>query len=230
VLDRTIDQVGAHAHDELAPAVERVWIDELGSIRRDLETWLMALAEDGVVWQPKYFEFAFGRVPGERDAHSVRDDVVLAGGYRLRGAIDLIEEHRQTGVVRVTDHKTGRRPDQIEKTVVGGGQVLQPVLYAMATEAALARVVSHGRLFYCTAAGGFSVHEIPLSERTRGAAIEVLQIIDRAVAAPFLTAAPDETACSRCDFRAVCGPGVDERVRLKPEDRLADLMALRRRP
>ena len=80
------------------------------------------------------------RASATRD--SLRDEVTLEGGFKLRGAIDLIEEHRQTGRLRVTDHKTGRRPDRIDKTIVGGGAVLQPVLYAMAVEAGLARPVS----------------------------------------------------------------------------------------
>jgi hypothetical protein len=85
-------------------------------------------------------------------------------------------------------------------------------------------------LFYCTAAGSYFEHPIPLNERTRAAGIEVLQVIDRAVEGGFLAAAPTEDACDRCDFRAVCGPDVFRRVSHKPQDRLADLGALRGRP
>jgi CRISPR/Cas system-associated exonuclease Cas4 (RecB family) len=229
VLEEVADATATQFRDELAPAVDRVWIDEIASIRRDLHGWLHHLAQDGEDWTPKYFEFAFGSVPGERDEHSLRDAVTLEGGYRLRGAIDLIEEHRPTRVVRVTDHKTGRKPERIERVIVGGGAVLQPVLYAMAVEAALGAVVSHGRLFYCTSAGGYYEHPIPLSDTTRTAAREVLQVIDRAIETGFLAAAPAEEACSRCDYRPVCGPDVFRRVGRKPKDALADLLALRSR-
>jgi CRISPR/Cas system-associated exonuclease Cas4 (RecB family) len=230
-LIRTIERVSDAAHDQLAPAVERVWTDEIASIRRDLESWLGQLADDGQSWEPAYFEFAFGQVPGERDPRSVREEVILGGRFRLRGAIDLIEEHRETKLLRVTDHKTGRRPERIEKTIVGGGQVLQPVLYAMAVEAALGRPVSHGRLSYCTSAGGFQEHPIPLNDATRAAGLEVLEVIDRAIGTPFLVAAPAEEACGRCDFRAICGPDVLRRLHAKrPHDALADLAELRRRP
>ena len=84
--------MAARGYDELAPAVDRVWNDEIASIRRDLHGWLRYLARDGDEWQPEHFEFGFGSVPGERDAGSVRDEVTLAGGFRLRGAVDLIEE------------------------------------------------------------------------------------------------------------------------------------------
>jgi CRISPR/Cas system-associated exonuclease Cas4 (RecB family) len=230
ILEQTIDEVAAREHDELAPAVERVWIDEVASIRRDLIAWLHYLARDGAEWEPARFEFAFGRVPGVRDATSISEDVVLEGGFKLRGAIDLIETHRQTKVLRVTDHKTGRRPDRIEKTIVDGGAVLQPVLYAMVVEKALSTPVSHGRLFYCTSAGSFFEHPIPLNDMTRAAGLDVLRIIDRAIESGFLAASPDDDACARCDFIAVCGRDVARRVARKPQDRLADLDALRSRP
>jgi CRISPR/Cas system-associated exonuclease Cas4 (RecB family) len=231
-LDAVVDDVSARARDELAPAVDRVWDDETASIRRDLRAWLEYVARDGDEWIPARFEWAFGSVPGERDATSVHQAVTLPGGFLLKGAIDLIEEHRPTKVLRVTDHKTGRKPDKIEKVLIGGGAVLQPVLYAMAVEAALDVPVHYGRLFYCTANGGFYEHGIPLDERTRGLGLEVLQVVDRAIETGFLAAAPTEEACSRCDFRAVCGPGVYRRVTRKPQDIhvLADLAEIRSRP
>ena len=229
VLDETIETVAAREYERLAPAVDRVWTDEVRAISRDLHAWLHYLVRDGAEWNPRHFEFGFGNVPGERDSASVKDDVSLEGGYQLRGAIDLIEEHRTTGLLRVTDHKTGRKPERIDRVIIGGGAVLQPVLYSLAIERALARGVSQGRLFYCTAAGSFAEHEIPLNERTRAAGLEVLQVIDRAIESGFLAAAPAEDACSRCDFRPVCGPDVLRRVSRKPQDRLADLQELRGR-
>lgn len=126
--------------------------------------------------------------------------------------------------------RTGCKPERIGKVIVDGGTVLQPVLYAMAVEIALGRTVRQGRLFYCTSTGGFSEHEIPLNELTRAAGLEVLQVIDRAIEAGFLAAAPTADACERCDFRPVCGPGVFRRISRKPEEPLADLFAIRSRP
>jgi CRISPR/Cas system-associated exonuclease Cas4 (RecB family) len=230
VLHQVVTAAADRWHDELAPAVERVWTDEIAAIRRDLRAWLDSVAIDGAEWLPKYFEYGFGQVPGERDPRSRPDAVELSGGFKLKGAIDLIEEHRQTKVLRVTDHKTGRKPDRIEKVVIGGGAVLQPVLYAMAIETALDQPVYYGRLYYCTSVGRFYSHPIPLDERTRDAGLEVLQVVDRAIERGFLAPAPTEDACGRCDFRPVCGPGVFRRVLRKPQDALADLHALRSRP
>jgi CRISPR/Cas system-associated exonuclease Cas4 (RecB family) len=232
VLDEVIGDVASRAKDELAPAVERVWDDETAGIARDLRAWLEYLARDGEEWTPSRFEWAFGSVPGERDATSVQNAVTLPGGFLLKGAIDLIEEHRQTKVLRITDHKTGRKPDKIDKVIVGGGSVLQPVLYALAVDTALGVPVSHGRLFYCTANGGFHEHGIPLDPRTQAMGLEVLQVVDRAIAAGFLAAVPTKESCDRCDFRTVCGPRVFDRVARKPVDvpTLADLAAIRSQP
>jgi RecB family exonuclease len=230
LLDATIATVAENAYEELAPAVERVWADDVAAIRRDLHAWLRHLSEEGAEWRPRYFELAFGTVPGDRDPHSLTTDVTLPGGFRLRGAIDLIEEHQTRGTLRVTDHKTGRRPDRIEKAVVAGGAVLQPVLYAMAVEAGLGRTVSEGRLFYCTSAGGFYSHPIQLTEAARAAGLDVLRVIDRAIETGFLPPAPAEGACRWCDCRPVCGPGVPRRLERKPQAELADLIELRRKP
>ena len=144
----------------------------------------------------------------------------------LRGSVDLIEHDPVRDVLRVTDHKTGRNrstPDLI----VGGGAVLQPVLYSLAVERGLGKKVVAGRLFYSTTAGGFVDHEIQLDDYKRGQGLQVLAVIDRAVEMGFLPAAPGDRACGWCDFQPICGPREEERVRRKAADKLADLTALR---
>jgi CRISPR/Cas system-associated exonuclease Cas4 (RecB family) len=180
-------------------------------------------------WIPTYFEFGFGRVPGERDPSSVPDPVVLDGGYVLRGAIDLIEVHATQGDLRVTDYKTGRAPDGLERLVVGGGSVLQPVLYGLAAERALGVPVRAGRLYYCTSAGGFRDRAVQLDDSGRRAGMEALEIIDEAIAAGRLMPAPEPHACERCDFRSVCGPEAPRRVAQKTQTPLAHLLELRSR-
>jgi ATP-dependent helicase/nuclease subunit B len=131
--------------------------------------------------------------------------------------------------VRVTDHKTGKNRST-PRTVIGGGGTLQPVLYGMAIEEILSRPVVSGRLFYCTAAGRFTEHEIPLNDANRRAGLEALEIVDRAIELGFLPPAPAPRACTWCDFRTVCGPDEEKRVGRKPSDLLGDLSALRGMP
>jgi hypothetical protein len=228
VLDATIAQVAADYHERLAPAIERVWVDEIADLARDLRVWVKQLPA-AAEWEPQYFEFSFGLSDEGRDPRSVADPVLLDGRFILRGSVDLIERQRGSGLLRVTDHKTGKNRTT-DKTVLGGGAILQPVIYSLAVERALGTTVAVGRLFYCTAAGGFGERPIPLNETTRRAGLEALEIIDRAIELGFLPPAPSSGACVWCDFRSVCGPNEEQRLRMKSPDKLADLAALRSMP
>ena len=227
-LDRIVSRTAADYHEQLAPAIERVWRDEISDIARDLRVWARRLpsAHD---WIPEYFEFSFGLSDEGRDTRSVPDPVRLDGRFLLRGSVDLIERRRDGGALRVTDHKTGRNRTSW-KTVIGGGAMLQPVLYSVAVTQALHTAVTSGRLFYCTAAGGFTDHEIPINDPNRRAGLEALEIVDRAIEMGFLPVAPADRACTWCDFRSVCGPHEEQRVRMKSADKLGDLLALRQMP
>ncbi len=165
----------------------------------------------------------------ERDPRSVPEPVLVDGRFPLRGAIDAIDVHRQTGVLRVTDHKTGK--DRTKDTlVIGGGSVLQPLVYAAVAEAMLGVPVGESRLFFCTSAGGFKQRPVLLDAAAQRLAIEALEAIDRAVERGTLAPAPAEGACTWCEFRPVCGPGSEQRVARKPQAFLADLLWLRSRP
>jgi CRISPR/Cas system-associated exonuclease Cas4 (RecB family) len=224
-INAVLDRVAAEYAEDLAPAIERVWRDEIDDLRRDLGIWVQKLADDSE-WQPQYFEFSFGLSDEGRDPASLPDPVTVDGRFVLHGSVDLVERHRDLDVLRITDHKTGRNRSNPD-LIVGGGSVLQPVLYSMAVEQGLGTKVIEGRLFYCTTVGGFADHRIPINDYTRRQGLEVLTIIDRAVEQGFLPAAPGDRACTWCDFRSVCGPREEERTARKSPDRLADLIALR---
>jgi ATP-dependent helicase/nuclease subunit B len=189
----------------------------------------MAASTDG--WVPHRFELSFGLADRDRaheDPASVGDPVPLAEGFVLRGSIDLVER-RVDGRLRVTDHKTGKIAAE-KGAVTQGGTILQPVLYALACERLLGEPVEAGRLYYCTNAGEFTERVVPLDAASRGAARHVARVIDEAVRSGFLPAAPDDDACRWCDYRVVCGPYEVQRVKRKPEQRLASLSELRRLP
>jgi CRISPR/Cas system-associated exonuclease Cas4 (RecB family) len=228
-LDDTLARVGAMYYERLAPAVDRVWQDEIASIRTDLRVWVRKLAEN-TDWEPWLFEFAFG-LPGEpgHDPHSRPDPVTIDGRFILRGSVDLVERKPGTTVLRVTDHKTSRNRSQ-RGSIIGGGTQLQPVIYSLAVEAATGCTVESGRFSYCTTAGAFTDHRVLITERTRQMGIEVLEIVDRALEHGVLPPAPAEKACSICDFLPVCGPGQQVRAVRKPHGTIADLIELRSRP
>ncbi len=226
-LDQTLDRVAERYREELAPAITRVWQDEIESMRADLRMWLEQSAAAHVEWEPIAFELAFGlRRDPANDPGSVETEVTLADGYRLRGIVDLVERKRDGSDLRVTDYKTGRDYTR-RNLVVGGGQMLQPVLYGLAVEQLFGARVVQSRLFYCTRAGGFSDRLVAMSAEARGRGPAVLAVIDRAIAAGFLPAAPRPGACGICDFRDVCGPNEETRIKQKDPAALEELRTLR---
>jgi CRISPR/Cas system-associated exonuclease Cas4 (RecB family) len=230
VLDETIERVASEYREMLAPAIDRVWREEIAVIARDLRGWLRRVAEEGGTWVPRYFELGFGvRMTEERDPRSREDAIRIDDRFVLCGSVDLVEEHRQTGVLRVTDHKTGKDRTS-ESLVIGGGSTLQPVLYAMAVERMTERSVTESRLFFCTATGGYKERPVALTPENRRLGAEALEIIDRSIELGFLAAAPNKGACHWCHFHAVCGPNEEQRIGRKPKDRLRDVLELRTRP
>ena len=216
MLDRAVKRVAEEAYEELAPAIDRVWLDAIEAMRSDLRVWMRKVAEqDG--WVPIYFEFGFGFGATEgRDPASLPDPVTLPGGAMVHGFVDLIERSDDSKTLRVTDHKTGK--DRTKKgLVVGQGEYLQPAVYGLAVEAALKHTVAEGRFFYCTADGGFNERCVPLNPIARQSAEAVLRTIDDGIAAPFLVAAPREDACVYCDFQEICGPYEEIRFARKKE-------------
>lgn len=232
LADEELDAQAGEYAEELAPAIPRVWRDEIEGLRTDLRGWIRAVAELDADWTPAFFELAFGlRRQAGRDPLGQRDEAVVLDGYRLRGSIDLVERRQEDGqeTWRVTDHKTGK-PLRQKFVVVGKGEVLQPLLYALAAEYHLGGKVEAGRLFYCTRRGDYETREVPLNTDSRTKAAQVLSIVDQAVADGFLPAAPRDRACDWCDFRSVCGPYEETRLRRKDRRALAALELVRGAP
>ena len=126
---------------------------------------------------------------------------------------------RDLDVLRVTDHKTGKNRSNPD-LIVGGGAVLQPVLYSVAIEQGLGKKVVDGRLFYCTTAGGFAEHQIAINDYTRGQGLAGADDRrSRGRAAASCPPRPANAPARWCDFRPVCGPREEERVGRKAPDR-----------
>jgi CRISPR/Cas system-associated exonuclease Cas4 (RecB family) len=234
VLDAVIVEVAARYCDDLAPAIDRIWEDGIAAIRADLREWLRRASEDGSGYVPWHFEMSFGLGDGHvrrtADPQSVPGAVELDCGIRLRGSIDLVEHH-PSGLVRVTDHKTGKAQGKAGQ-LVAGGATLQPVLYALAAEKLFGAgaKVECGRLYFCTSAGGFSERIVPLDEPARRAADAVAATIRNAIDGPFLPAAPRHGECDWCDYRPVCGPYEEQRTGRKPQETIEELLRLRDLP
>ena len=230
LTDQVLDRVAAEFEDELAPAIQRVWKSEIEYVRTDLRGWIQQVAGSPSDWLPLHFEFAFGLAAGQhRDPESTTEEANILNGVRLRGAIDLIEKHATRDILRVTDHKTGKAP-QNRPQYVGGGAILQPLLYALAAEQLLRQPVESGSLFFCTQRGDFSTVNIPLDTQSRQRVARVLETIGQFVEEGFLPAAPATGACAICDYRPVCGPYEEQRSKRKQPDRLEPLVNIRNLP
>lgn len=233
LLDETLDALAARYHDDLAPAIDRVWADEIEKLRLDLKGWLQQVADEGGEWVPIRAELGFGFAPGPgRDPRSAAEPVRLDGGWKLHGVVDLVEARARptaAGELRVTDHKTGK-DRTADRMVVGHGEVLQPVLYGLAVEQVLGRPVAESRLFFSTLSGGYGVRSVSLDDTARRHGAEVLSIVDRAVEDGVILPAPRRGACQWCDYRVACGPWEETRARRKDDTKLVDLQVLRRLP
>jgi ATP-dependent helicase/nuclease subunit B len=242
-IDRAIDTVNEVLHqvadkyeDDLWPAIPKVWEDGINAIGADLREWLRRYTdseENQGNWIPYKFELSFGLADRDReqeDPASVPDPIPIIGEgvLKLRGSIDLVER-QASGKLRATDHKTGKARAK-DGVIIGGGQHLQPVLYALACEKLLKAPVESGRLYYCTSDGNYEERVVMLDDFARGYAGIMVGTVGSALEEGFLPAAPAHDACVWCDFLAVCGPNEERRVRVKPQQRLVELKALRELP
>jgi len=230
IADRVLDRVAAANEEKLAPAIPRVWRSEIEDLRLDLHGWIRQVAalDDG--WVPAHFEFGFGIQADEsRDPRSTNAEAVLDSGVRLRGAIDLIEKHPVRGTLRITDHKTGKPPQDLPM-YVGGGALLQPLAYAMAAEALLGASAEVSRLSYCTERGGYQEIRFDVTPRHRAFFTHAMSLIDGQIDRGFLPAAPQAGACGLCDYLPVCGPNEERRTARKRREPLEALQDLRNIP
>ncbi len=229
LFEVVFDEVQDRFEEDLAPAIGRIWRDELERIRFDLRGWLRreALQEDDFV--PYRREFTFGMRPtGPADPASTLEVAVLKNGLRLRGAIDLVEKRATDGKVRVTDHKSGKAW-MPEGAVVNGGENLQPILYTLAYEALTGEEVDSARLYYVTQRAGYAERVVRADEKSLAVVAEFQRRLDEIIEEGFFPASPlEKPGCAWCDYLAVCGPRMQIDARRKQNDpRLSPLNWLR---
>jgi hypothetical protein len=171
-----------------------------------LRGWLQHVAANDDDWEPLHFEYGFGlsfdRNRGPCERRRTRASRSCRGGAPRRDRSSGAKH--ATGALRVTDHKTGRKPDSIP-LYVGGGKFLQPLLYSLAAEKLVGAPVESGRLFYSTQRGEYMHALITATPQARFSRTTCREYRQRDRNG-FPPAAPQKDACGICDYRVACGP------------------------
>ena len=211
LLTEVFRRVEAGVRDRVAPAIERVWQDQMDGLLGDLRGFLQRYAETGRI--PVANELTFGMGAKQpADPASRTEPAVLPGGLRLHGSIDVVER-LSDGSVQITDYKTGKA--SIETTdsqrILFGGRALQPLLYALAYEALSGSPAASGRLYYATIRGAYLETVVDAAGETSRAAFESFVAgLDRAIQGGRFPALPNPgvtyRVCDYCDYLPVCGP------------------------
>ena len=215
LIDKALEETAAEFEEELAIQVPLAWNAELQSLRTDLRA-LVREMEREPEWVPLDAERLFGPLE-------------LPGLVLLRGAIDRVDKYHERDLLRIVDYKSGAYPKWNSAITVHGGEVLQPLLYAMAAHRIFGMRVRGGRLLYASVRGQYRSHSIAVTPENEEVLTTCLGYINTAILNAFLPAAPATGACEHCDYRRICGPYEEERLKRK-KDTLGGLQEMRKLP
>ena len=213
MVNGVVDEVAREERERFETVVGRVFDQQMEGVRLDLMGWADEQIAQADGFRPLRAELGFGLDDTKQEAVRIR------GRYLIKGAIDAVEM-AEGGKLRITDYKTGRLPDELVKgtPAVGGGEMLQPLLYAMVVNAirgrelpAASEVVA-SRLYYATRRGGYRAVEIAFAADNEDRALGVLETIDQSIRRGVFFAMPKEGACRQCAYRPVCGPNEEVRT------------------
>lgn len=188
--------------------------------RRSLEEMLRSLLEWDIEtaggFKPEDFELAFGF---PETGNPVVFD--LPSGERLyfRGRIDRVDRSGER--IRVIDYKTGRK--RIKDESMAGGEALQLPVYLLAA----ASIFSLSRL---EEAEAYAYHLSPDGVKTvlfsgklwtqkELLLQKTLELLYGGITAGHFFPYPN-SSCRFCDYRSVCGPGIERIFRMKAADPL----------
>lgn len=143
-----------------------------------------------------------------------------AGGgdpFLFRGRIDRVDFTPGHARGRVVDYKTGKArlsfktpKKDAEPKLFLGGSALQLPIYVLAAKQRFPEVKDWEAVYdYCTRRGDFARSRIPVTDETLARLSELVSWIANDTASgryPFIA---DETGCTYCDYREVCGPAHD---------------------
>ena len=220
VLETVFWRVEEEVRERVAPAIDRIWQDQMDGLLGDLRGFLQRYAATGRMPLANELTFGMGaRQPA--DPASRTEAAVLPGGLRLHGSIDVVERLAD-GAIQITDYKTGRASIETtrQQRILFGGRALQPLLYALAYEALSGTPTASGRLYYATIRGTYLETVVDAaSEESRAVFEAFVDGLDRATRNGRFPALPNPgvsyRVCDYCDYLPVCGPRPANHARTK---------------
>ena len=220
MLETVFWQVEEEVRERVAPAIDRIWQDQMDGLLGDLRGFLQRYAATGRMPLANELTFGMGaRQPA--DPASRTEAAVLPGGLRLHGSIDVVERLAD-GAIQITDYKTGRASIETtrQQRILFGGRALQPLLYALAYEALSGAPTASGRLYYATIRGTYLETVVDTaSEESRAVFEAFVDGLDRATRNGRFPALPNPgvsyRVCDYCDYLPVCGPRPAAHARTK---------------
>lgn len=189
-----------------------LWAWEKEQMTRDLHRVLTDLLADEA-WTPLAFEVAFGKADSE---------VVfpLSNGLKLKlqGRMDRVDISANGHELRVVDYKTGGSSG-VSKNSIKAGTKLQLPFYLWALRHLYPAKQSRQALYdYITRRGDYK--QIPFDIEKAGAVEPVLDQVLTTVAEGVTKGLFPSVgqACDHCDYRKLCGTGMEDRAKRKQED------------
>ena len=220
MLETVFWRVEEEVRERVAPAIDRIWQDQMDGLLGDLRGFLQRYAATGRM--PLANELTFGMgAKAPADPASRTEAAVLPGGLQLHGSIDVVERLAD-GAIQITDYKTGRASIETtrQQRILFGGRALQPLLYALAYEALSGTPTASGRLYYATIRGTYLETVVDAASEESQAVFEAfVGGLDRATRNGRFPALPNPgvtyRVCDYCDYLPVCGPRPANHARTK---------------
>lgn len=181
-------------------------------LTQDLERVLREVLEDPD-WTPVDFEKAFGR--------SGQAEVVFTsptGTFKLEGFMDRVDVSADGKHLRVVDYKSGKHEGYKNNSVKNGTKIQMP-LYLWACRTLYPDLIPEQAVYeFITAKGGYgsTIFDAKDWSKVEEPLKTLLTTVADAVEKGLFPAAAK--ACQYCDFRLLCGPGVEKRGERKTED------------
>jgi len=212
VLEEETQKAFTKMEKEGIPGSPALWQWSRFIIRKDLERELKkVLAEKD--WNPVDFEKAFGR-----EGQSEVSFTTPAGSFRLEGYMDRVDLSSDGKRIRVVDYKSGTK-DGFKNDSVKEGTKIQMPLYLWACRTLYPGKAPEEAVYeFLTAKGDYS--KVTFNAKDPAKVEEPLKVLlttaAEAVEQGLFPAAAK--ACERCDYRALCGPGAENRGERKKDD------------